>query len=106
MNKLWCTKEIYDIIVGAVRQRQQLLTKIGEGEKPQDTMQLLLDAGDDTMDVVGVSNTVRLSSVLVVLAHNLTPPASLRWKVANKHFVLTVYYGLVDRWSAGDWYIR
>ncbi|KAJ3566380.1 hypothetical protein NP233_g7040 [Leucocoprinus birnbaumii] len=55
VNKLWSTKEIYDIIVGAVKQRQELLTRIGEGEKPQDTMQLLLDAGDDRMAVVGVS---------------------------------------------------
>ena len=55
VNKLWSTKKIYDIIVKAVKQRQALLMKIEEGEKPQDTMQLLLDAGDDRMAVVGVS---------------------------------------------------
>ena len=54
-KKLWSTKEIYDIIVDAVKKRQELLTTISEGEKPQDTMQLLLDAGDDRMAVVGVS---------------------------------------------------
>ncbi|KAL9710334.1 hypothetical protein Ac2012v2_006633 [Leucoagaricus gongylophorus] len=53
VNKLWSTKKIYDIIVKAVKQRQALLMKIEEGEKPQDTMQLLLDAGDDRMAVVG-----------------------------------------------------
>ncbi|KAF9445805.1 cytochrome P450 [Macrolepiota fuliginosa MF-IS2] len=53
VSKLWSTKGIYDIIVGAVRQRQELLETIGEGEKPQDTMQLLLDSGDDRMAVVG-----------------------------------------------------
>lgn len=56
VSKLWSTKEIYDILVKAVKQRQELLTKIGEGEKPQDTMQLLLDTGDDTIAVVGVSD--------------------------------------------------
>jgi len=54
VNKLWSTKKIYDIIVKVVKQRQTLLTKIEEGDKPQDTMQLLLDAGDDRMAVVGV----------------------------------------------------
>jgi len=54
VNKLWSTKKIYDIIVKVVKQRQALLMKIEEGEKPQDTMQLLLDAGDDRMAVVGV----------------------------------------------------
>ncbi|EKM76776.1 hypothetical protein AGABI1DRAFT_44512 [Agaricus bisporus var. burnettii JB137-S8] len=52
-KKLWSTKEIYDIIVDAVKKRQDLLTTISEGERPQDTMQLLLDAGDDRMAVVG-----------------------------------------------------
>jgi sterol 14-demethylase len=55
VSKLWSTKEIYDIIAEAVKQRQELLMRIGEGEKPQDTMQLLLDAGDDKLAVVGVS---------------------------------------------------
>jgi hypothetical protein len=55
-KKLWSTKEIYDIIVDAVKKRQELLTTISEGEKPQDTMQILLDAGDDRMAVVGVSH--------------------------------------------------
>lgn len=54
VNKLWSTKKIYDIIVEVVKQRQALLTEVGEGDKPQDTMQLLLDAGDDRMAVVGV----------------------------------------------------
>lgn len=58
VKKLWSTKEIYDIIVEAVRKRQELLATIGEGEKPQDTMQLLLDAGDDKIAVVGVSQFV------------------------------------------------
>jgi sterol 14-demethylase len=55
LSKLWSTNEIYNIIVKAVKQRQELLSRIGEGGKPQDTMQLLLDAGDDKMAIVGVS---------------------------------------------------
>ncbi|KXN82198.1 Lanosterol 14-alpha demethylase [Leucoagaricus sp. SymC.cos] len=53
ISKLWSTKEIYDVIVKAVKQRQELLEKTSGSEKPQDTMQLLLDAGDDTMAIVG-----------------------------------------------------
>ena len=88
VNKLWSTKKIYDIIVKAVKQRQALLMKIEEGEKPQDTMQLLLDAGDDRMAVVGVSAFPVL--LISVSRHGLGV-----WK-AQSHMTPTIRVALIN----------
>jgi sterol 14-demethylase len=49
ISKLWATKEIYDIVVRAINARES------SGVSRNDTLQMLLDAGDDRLVVVGVS---------------------------------------------------
>ncbi len=49
LRKLWATKEIYDIIVAAIAAREQ------SGVSRNDTLQMLLDSGDEKLVVVGVS---------------------------------------------------
>lgn len=48
IKKLWATKEIYDIVVRAINAREQ------SGIARNDTLQMLLDAGDEKLVVVGV----------------------------------------------------
>lgn len=47
IKKLWSTKEIYDIVTKAISDREQ------SGVHHNDTLQMLLDAGDDKLVVVG-----------------------------------------------------
>ncbi|RDB29921.1 Lanosterol 14-alpha demethylase [Hypsizygus marmoreus] len=47
LKKLWATKEIYDIVVAAVNAREQ------SGISRNDTLQMLLESGDDRLVVVG-----------------------------------------------------
>ncbi|KAF7316374.1 Cytochrome P450 [Mycena indigotica] len=47
LKKLWATKQIYDIIVHAIEQRER------NGSERNDTLQMLLEAGDDKLTVVG-----------------------------------------------------
>ncbi|KAJ4000129.1 cytochrome P450 [Lentinula boryana] len=47
VKKLWATKEIYDIVVTAITARQQ------SGVSKNDTLQMLLDSGDEKLVVVG-----------------------------------------------------
>ncbi|KAK7462855.1 hypothetical protein VKT23_007431 [Stygiomarasmius scandens] len=47
IRKLWATKEIYDIVVGAVKSREQ------SGVSRDDTLQMLLDSGDEKLTIVG-----------------------------------------------------
>lgn len=49
LQKLWATKEIYDIVVRAINTREQ------SGVSRRDTLQMLLDSGDEKLIVVGVS---------------------------------------------------
>ena len=48
IKRLWTTKAIYDIVNGAINARQQ------SGVLSDDTLQVLLDAADDKMVIVGV----------------------------------------------------
>lgn len=48
LSKLLATKQIYDIIVRAIDAREKC------GIAKNDTLQMLLDAGDDRMLIVGV----------------------------------------------------
>ncbi|KAJ7240448.1 cytochrome P450 [Mycena rebaudengoi] len=47
IRKLWATKEIYDIVVRAINAREQ------SGISRNDTLQMLLDSGDEKIVVVG-----------------------------------------------------
>jgi hypothetical protein len=51
LKKLWATREIYNIVVDAIDRRERGL------DSGADTLQMLLDNGDDKMAVVGVSIT-------------------------------------------------
>jgi sterol 14-demethylase len=50
INKLWATKEIYDIVIRAINARET------SGISRNDTLQMLLDSGDERLVVVGVRN--------------------------------------------------
>ena len=50
IKKSWATKEIYEIVITAIRNREN--SGISQG----DTLQMLLDAGDEKLVVIGVSN--------------------------------------------------
>ncbi|EDR08032.1 uncharacterized protein LACBIDRAFT_297641 [Laccaria bicolor S238N-H82] len=47
IKKLWATKEIYDIVSQAINARQQ------NGIRQDDTLQMLLDSGDEKLVIVG-----------------------------------------------------
>ena len=49
VRKLWATKEIYSIISKVVRERA------ASGVPGNDTLQMLLDCGDDELVIIGVS---------------------------------------------------
>jgi hypothetical protein len=49
LRKLWATKDIYDIIVAAIKSREE------SGISRDDTLQMLLDSGDEKLVIVGVS---------------------------------------------------
>jgi hypothetical protein len=48
INKLWATKEIYDIVIQAIDAREK------SGISRNDTLQMLLDSGDEKLVVIGV----------------------------------------------------
>lgn len=49
IKKLWATKEIYEIVTQAIKIRES------SGISRNDTLQMLLDSGDEKLVVVGVS---------------------------------------------------
>ena len=49
IKKLWATKEIYEIVIKAINDRES------SGISRDDTLQMLLDSGDEKLVVVGVS---------------------------------------------------
>ena len=55
LKKLSATKQIYDIVTQAIRDRE------ASGIVRDDTLQMLLDSGDEKLVVVGVSR-INLSS--------------------------------------------
>lgn len=50
IKKLWATKQVYDIIIRVIENRRK------SGVYRQDTLQMLLDTGDDNLVAVGVSD--------------------------------------------------
>ena len=48
IKKLWATKEIYEIVVRAIKDREN------SGISREDTLQMLLDTGDEKLILVGV----------------------------------------------------
>jgi len=52
IKKLWATKEIYEIVTQAIKDRES------SGISRTDTLQMLLDSGDEKLVVVGVSPLV------------------------------------------------
>jgi hypothetical protein len=49
LQKLWATKDIYDIVVAAINAREK------SGVTRNDTLQMLLDNQDEKLVIVGVS---------------------------------------------------
>ena len=50
IKKVWATKEIYDIVIKAIENRED------SGISQEDTLQMLLDTGDEKLVIVGVSS--------------------------------------------------
>ena len=48
IKKIWATKEIYEIVIKAIKNREN--SGISQG----DTLQMLLDTGDEKLVIVGV----------------------------------------------------
>lgn len=63
IKKLWATKEIYDIVIQVINTREE------SGISRNDTLQMLLDSGDEKLVVVGVCSTAPISS-LAYLTHS------------------------------------
>ena len=64
IKKLWATKEIYEIVTQAIKNRES------SGISRNDTLQMLLDSGDEKLVVVGVSH--RLCPTCVTCVSELT----------------------------------
>ena len=50
IKKIWATKEIYEIVIKAIKNREN------SGVFQGDTLQMLLDTGDEKLVIVGVSS--------------------------------------------------
>lgn len=62
VKKLWATKQIYDIVARAIATREQ------SGVSQNDTLQMLLDAKDDKLIIVGVSD-ISISHFFFLIAY-------------------------------------
>ena len=74
IKKIWATKEIYDIVIKVIENREN--SGISQG----DTLQMLLDTGDEKLVIVGVR--VFLSFFFFfqhLLIYSLTDKYSLLW---------------------------
>ena len=80
--KAWATKQIYDIIVRAMKVREQ------SGIPQNDALQMLLDSGEEHFTIVGVRILL-----LKVPDH-------------SRGYVSLVYDGVRDGRSSIDWYRR
>ena len=49
IKKIWATKGIYEIVIKAIKNREN------SGISQEDTLQMLLDTGDEKIVLVGVS---------------------------------------------------
>ena len=89
IKKLWATKEIYGIVIKAIQDREN------SGISRGDTLQMLIDTGDERLVVVGVCFFLEL---LLVYSYLLS--------LTDKYFLLLVHYGTIDRRSQSYWYDR
>ena len=80
--KAWATKQIYDIIVRAMKVREQ------SGIPQNDALQMLLDAGEEHFTIVGVR-------ILLLKVPDY-----------SRGYVSLVYDGIRDGRGAIDWYRR
>lgn len=67
IQKLWATKDIYEIVIKAINDRER------SGISRDDTLQMLLDSGDEKLVVVGVSSQIALDRLLIA-GFSLTIP--------------------------------
>lgn len=65
VKKLWATKDIYNIVIKAIRDRES------SGIVRDDALQMLLDSTDEKLVVVGVSPPLQICSFQVLLSVNL-----------------------------------
>ena len=84
ISKLLATKEIYDIVLRAIDAREQ------SGTSRNDTLQMLLDMGDEKMVIVGVRILV-----LVLVSRKAR-------QTETCFFHLAVYHGPADRRCSVD----
>ena len=78
VRKIWATKQVYDMLSGAVTER------VASGVARDDTLQKLLDAGDDPYTAVGASSLylpVALSNRSHIVHHGL-PDC---WRQSSRH---------------------
>jgi hypothetical protein len=80
LMRAWATKQIYDIIVRAMKVRKQ------SGIPRNDALQMLLDSGEEHFTIVGVS--------ILKLPHY------------SRRYVSPVYDGFRNGRGAIDWYRR
>jgi len=59
LKKLCATKEIYDIVIRAINAREK------SGISRNDTLQMLLDSGDEKLVVVGVRKQMQSLTFLI-----------------------------------------
>jgi hypothetical protein len=80
-TRTWATKQMYDIIVKAIKVRKE------SGIPQNDTLQMLLDSGEEHFTIVGVR-------LLLKLPHY------------SRRYVSLVYDGFRIGRGAIDWYRR
>jgi hypothetical protein len=80
--RTWATKKMYDIIAKAIKVRKE------SGIPQNDTLQMLLDSGEEHFTIVGVR------ILLLKLPHY------------SRQYVSLVYDGFRIGWGASDWYRR
>jgi hypothetical protein len=82
LTRAWATKQIYDIIVKAMKVRKQ------SGIPQNDALQMLLDSGEEHFTIVGVR-------ILLLKVPDY-----------SRQHVSLVYDGIRDGRGAIDWYLR
>jgi hypothetical protein len=82
LMRAWATKQIYDVIVRAMKVRKQ------SGIPQNDALQVLLDSGEERFTIVGVTIS------LLKLPHY------------SRRYVSLVYDGFRNGRGASDWYCR
>jgi hypothetical protein len=88
IRKLWATKDIYDIVIQAITDRER------SGISRNDTLQMLLDFGDERLVVVGVGFLQSQSAAF--------PPESSLTQLS----MCAVYHGTLDCRGQSDGHDR